>query len=167
MIAVKCGLLPEQTHSDTRADVVLQKHASIVDHEDRDGVQGLVSVIGVKWTTARAVAEKAVDLVCRKLRHRSAVRPIGKRPALSTWGVDETRVSAQQITRAAREEMAVGLTDVIFRRTPLGFSDQLDQATVEQCADLMVQECRWSPAERARQIGLVNATLARMNGWRT
>jgi glycerol-3-phosphate dehydrogenase len=165
--AVKCGLLPEQAHSDANADVVLQKHASIVDHEQRDGVQGLVSVIGVKWTTARAVAEQAVNLACRKLRHQGKARRVELRPALAASSVDETRVTAEQISYAAREEMAVNLTDVIFRRTPLGFSDQLDSATIDQCADLMVLEFGWSPAERSRQIGLVRARLARMNEWRT
>jgi glycerol-3-phosphate dehydrogenase len=38
----------------------------IVDH-GRDGIGGLVSVLGAKYTTARAVAERAVDLADRKL----------------------------------------------------------------------------------------------------
>ena len=32
------------------------------DHEAEDGLPGLVSLQGVKYTTARAVAERAVDL---------------------------------------------------------------------------------------------------------
>ncbi len=37
-----------------------------IDHQNRDGVQGLISMIGGKATTLRAMAEKAADLICSK-----------------------------------------------------------------------------------------------------
>lgn len=37
------------------------------DHGIRDNVEGLVSIIGGKATTMRAMAEKTADLICRKL----------------------------------------------------------------------------------------------------
>jgi glycerol-3-phosphate dehydrogenase len=40
----------------------------LVDHATSDDVQGLVSVLGAKFTTARRLAERAVNLVVRKLR---------------------------------------------------------------------------------------------------
>jgi glycerol-3-phosphate dehydrogenase len=40
----------------------------LVDHDTTDGIGGLISVLGGKITAYRAVAEQAVDLVCRKLR---------------------------------------------------------------------------------------------------
>jgi glycerol-3-phosphate dehydrogenase len=46
------------------------KHALIVDHLQRDGIDGLMSVVGVKWTTARRVAEEAVRQGARKLGFR-------------------------------------------------------------------------------------------------
>jgi glycerol-3-phosphate dehydrogenase len=36
------------------------------DHRQRDNLDGLISVIGGKATTLRLMAEKAVDLICRK-----------------------------------------------------------------------------------------------------
>jgi len=36
------------------------------DHRQRDGLEGLVSIIGGKATTLRAMAEKAADLICQK-----------------------------------------------------------------------------------------------------
>ena len=36
------------------------------DHKQRDQLEGLVSVIGGKATTLRAMAEKAADLICKK-----------------------------------------------------------------------------------------------------
>ncbi len=74
VVAVKCGLLPEQKRATGSDDVVLQKHGRIVDHQSRDGIPGLVSVVGVKWTTARIVAEQCVQVICEKLAHRSMTR---------------------------------------------------------------------------------------------
>jgi glycerol-3-phosphate dehydrogenase len=38
-----------------------------IDHASRDSLEGLVTLIGGKATTMRALAEKSADLVCRKL----------------------------------------------------------------------------------------------------
>jgi glycerol-3-phosphate dehydrogenase len=39
----------------------------LLDHSPRDGVDGLVTITGGKWTTYRQMAEHTVDLVCQKL----------------------------------------------------------------------------------------------------
>jgi glycerol-3-phosphate dehydrogenase len=44
------------------------------DHKHRDNLEGLVSVIGGKATTLRAMAEKAADLICRKTGRNIASR---------------------------------------------------------------------------------------------
>ena len=40
---------------------------SVLDHEARDGVSGLISVVGGKLTTYRLMAEKTADLICARL----------------------------------------------------------------------------------------------------
>lgn len=57
------------------------KRSRIVDHQQSHGVDGLITQIGVRLTTARGVAERVVDLVVRKLarptaRCTSAERPV-------------------------------------------------------------------------------------------
>jgi glycerol-3-phosphate dehydrogenase len=69
---VYCGLLPGTDIDGRPGDPQLVKEYQIYDHALEEGLQGLVSVLGVKYTTARGVAEKAVDLVQRKLRRSSA-----------------------------------------------------------------------------------------------
>ncbi len=54
------GLLPRKTGLSSGSAVTLQKGYRVVDHR-REGIEGLVSVVGVKYTTARDVAEKAID----------------------------------------------------------------------------------------------------------
>jgi glycerol-3-phosphate dehydrogenase len=44
------------------------------DHKESDGIEGLVSVIGGKATTLRAMAEKTADLICRKTGRDIACR---------------------------------------------------------------------------------------------
>jgi len=59
------GLLPMAKHG--AGGVQLVKRYRIVDHKKEKGVEGLVSVMGVKLTEARHVAEKTIDLVFAKL----------------------------------------------------------------------------------------------------
>jgi glycerol-3-phosphate dehydrogenase len=58
------GLTPATKHNG-RVDL-LPEH-QIIDHR-HDGVAGLVSLVGVKYTTARWAAQRAVDVVCRRVR---------------------------------------------------------------------------------------------------
>ncbi|MGQ0520554.1 MAG: anaerobic glycerol-3-phosphate dehydrogenase subunit A, partial [Actinomycetota bacterium] len=45
---------------------ITRAHA-LLDHRERDGVDGLVTITGGKATTFRLMAEETVDLVCRRL----------------------------------------------------------------------------------------------------
>ena len=57
-------LYQETTFADTR-DVT--RAFVLLDHEKRDGMGGLITITGGKWTTYRKMAEVTVDLVCEKL----------------------------------------------------------------------------------------------------
>ena len=60
------GLLPAVA-GDRRRPVRLLTRYGIRDHRRDDGIDGLISVIGVKFTEARLVAQETVDLVVTKL----------------------------------------------------------------------------------------------------
>jgi glycerol-3-phosphate dehydrogenase len=66
ILAVHAGVLPEKD-GPPGGEVQLEKHAILVDHAREDGVEGLVTAAGVKWTTARRVAADALDVVVAKL----------------------------------------------------------------------------------------------------
>ncbi len=75
------GLLPMAKVNKHTGEVKLLKHYRINDHKKQDGIEGLVSVIGVKYTTARDVSEKAINLVFKKLgkeppQSMSAMTPV-------------------------------------------------------------------------------------------
>jgi glycerol-3-phosphate dehydrogenase len=46
----------------------------LLDHEQRDGVSGLISITSGKWTTYRKMAEVTADKVCEKLGVQAACR---------------------------------------------------------------------------------------------
>jgi glycerol-3-phosphate dehydrogenase len=60
------GFLPEINYSKD-GEVKLVRKGRVFDHRLEDGIHGLITVVGVKYTTARKVAEKAVDLVFKHL----------------------------------------------------------------------------------------------------
>ncbi|HEV3139016.1 MAG TPA: glycerol-3-phosphate dehydrogenase C-terminal domain-containing protein, partial [Vicinamibacterales bacterium] len=59
------GLVPASVRN---AHVALEGHEQVRDHASQ-GVEGLVTVVGTKYTTARAAAERVTDLVLTKLKH--------------------------------------------------------------------------------------------------
>jgi len=74
---VQKGFLPMDGISRNTGEVLLTKHYRITDHKKRDRIDGLLSVVGVKYTTARDVAEKMVNLVTGKLG-KKALKSVSK-----------------------------------------------------------------------------------------
>jgi glycerol-3-phosphate dehydrogenase len=58
---VHAGLLPMYAGLPAGTEPRLLHHYRMVDHGQRDALPGLLSVLGVKYTTARDVAERAID----------------------------------------------------------------------------------------------------------
>ncbi len=63
------GFLAEKKDS-SRREVKLVRQGQVFDHRTEDSIEGLITVVGVKYTTARYVAEKAVDLVFNHLEKK-------------------------------------------------------------------------------------------------
>lgn len=63
------GILPMDGVNPNTGEVKLTKHYSIIDHGIEDNAAGLISVVGVKYTTARDVAQRTINLVCRQSAH--------------------------------------------------------------------------------------------------
>ncbi|MGH7494161.1 MAG: FAD-dependent oxidoreductase [bacterium] len=74
------GLLPMEGFNARTGDVRLLKQYILRDHQTEDGLTGLLTVVGVKYTTARDVAEKSIDLAMRKLGLPSRKSPAQHTP---------------------------------------------------------------------------------------
>jgi len=68
---------PEAGHDDVEGREV-KRTFSVIDHAQRDGVRGLVTVVGGKLTTCRLMAEQAVDVVAAQLGNEARCTTAGE-----------------------------------------------------------------------------------------
>jgi len=93
------------------ADLRYGHRSRLVDHAVTDGVDGLLTSIGVRWTTARGVAEAVITLAARKLRRRV---PPSRTAETPVFGGDIADVGAF-IERTVRSRPP-GVTEDLARR---------------------------------------------------
>lgn len=135
--------------------VSLLGQSRIIDH-GLDGQAGeLISIIGVKYTTARVVAERAVDLIVRKLS-RAATPCRTADTILPDAGTDD-RDPSDPIAHAIRDEMAHTLSDVVIRRTGLGATGKPAESVVNDVAGRMQNALGWSEQRKARELEALNS----------
>jgi glycerol-3-phosphate dehydrogenase len=184
---------------------VSRKHA-LHDHARRDGVPGIVSVVGGKVTGYRAIAEEVGDLVAKRLGHQergdsiTQLRPLpgghlvdladyveqhiwprarvlgldrqqaghlgsiygslaplvldraARNPTLAQRVCPHQPTILAQLERAVVDEWALGLGDVLLRRTPLGLQACQALDCLESIAYQMAGLLGWNAAERDRQV---------------
>jgi glycerol-3-phosphate dehydrogenase len=119
----------------------LETRSRVIDHEEEHGVRGLVSMRGVKLTTARAEAEKAVDLVVRRLGRAAPPCRTATTSLPAARGLEGS--VAEQTLAAVREEMAIHLADVVLRRTDLGTAGPATRADLDTAAAAMASALGW------------------------
>jgi glycerol-3-phosphate dehydrogenase len=91
------GIVPGIT---AKGRVSLEGHEHVRDHaRDAKGIEGLISVVGAKYTTARGVAERVTDRVLAKLLRR----PVPCRTASAALPGGEIKDVAAAIALARRE----------------------------------------------------------------
>jgi glycerol-3-phosphate dehydrogenase len=150
------GWLPLKAGNEPGRADALAERPRIVDHGRTGGVRGLLSVEGVKFTTARPVAERAVDRVFTALgRPSPRCRTAEVRlPEAQMAGVlkREAMTPAEEILHAVRSEMAVTLADIIFRRTELGAVPGPDRVVVEAAARLAGPVLGWDRTREETEI---------------
>jgi glycerol-3-phosphate dehydrogenase len=107
------GLLPK-VPGEAGGEPVCEKRYRLIDHTQDSGIDGLVTACGVKWTTARDVAQKAITLAAKKLGHdtppcRTADAPLHAAPFDDPAKVLAAAVNARP--NWASEELVTHLFD--------------------------------------------------------
>jgi glycerol-3-phosphate dehydrogenase len=69
---VHAGLVLFGDNTPGAVDLRYGKRSRLVDHASTHGVQGLISLIGVRYTTARGVAQRTIDRIVVRLGRRVA-----------------------------------------------------------------------------------------------
>lgn len=206
------GSAAASLEKDGRDDMVMLVRKGQVRDHAREGVEGLVTAVGVKFTTARHLAERVVDLVFEKLERpvvacrtrqqrlyggaildwetfeQGAMERMqteaGLSPAVAAhlvetygsaygeivaYGASDGRlleplgpgsvVTGAEVVHAVRREMALKLSDVIYRRTELGSAGRPPAEAVERCAQIMAKEAGWSRRQRDCELSEVYENL--------
>ena len=73
-----------------------------------------------------------------------------------------SHVLASEVINAIDNEMAMNLSDVVFRRTDLASGGSPGDAALEQCADIVAERLGLSDGEKSRQLAEVRS---RIPGW--
>lgn len=93
------GLLPMTGLKPDSGFVKLENHYSIYDHAVEDRAEGLLTVVGVKYTTHRDVACKTVDLIFRKLNRKSPNCVTNEKPVAG----GDVGVFSEYLTQATKK----------------------------------------------------------------
>lgn len=154
------------------------------EHRVEVSAQGLVSVLGGKWTTYRAMAEEAVDaaeavggLARRSSPTATLALDCGVRPGAEGEGEAGGDAAlpgtppglppgllpgAAAVRRALREDFARSIEDVLARRSRALFLDAAAAAAVAPAvADLVAHELGWSAPRREAELAAFLALAAR------
>jgi glycerol-3-phosphate dehydrogenase len=197
------GLLPFGDNEEGAEDLRYGKRSHVIDHREEQGLENLVSLIGVRYTMARGDAATAVDLVQKKIgerverapTHRVPVHggdfesmdaladtvaraaPLNLAPGAVTalarnYGTDfrsvlelahgawsgclpGTTTLRAEVLHAIREEMAVSLADIAFRRTDLATGGHPGAEALHEAATLAAEELGWDERRRRAEIAAV------------
>jgi glycerol-3-phosphate dehydrogenase len=161
---------------------VSRKHA-LYDHARRDGVSGVLSVVGGKITAYRAIAEEVTDAVVRKSGKPAAACRTAELPlpgdagdgrsaelakivaadaALASPVCPNETVSGAEVVHAVRHEWAMTLGDVLLRRTMLGLRACQGLDCIDRVADIVGAELGWDASRRAAEIGAYRSEIEPM-----
>lgn len=154
------GLTPGDDSTDATGAVLHESR--VIDHDD---LPGLVSIIGIKWTTARLVAEETVDMLARRhgaagpcqTRHRAL--PDFASLAHDIAGLDDAGLRGFAATHIAHSQ-ACHLSDVLLRRTNDLVLARLSPERFLGIADAMADHLGWSAEKREAEQTSVLDRLA-------
>jgi glycerol-3-phosphate dehydrogenase len=162
VLSSQWGWLPLKKGGDTRRTLPLAERPRIVDHGAAHQVRHLLSVEGVKYTTARAVARRVVDWV---FRDRGQPVPPCKTAEIALIGASEplfaggNEAPASTIAVAVHQEMAHKLSDIVFRRTNLGMQ-RPTRSRVADLARLAGGELGWNALRQEAEVEEVMRQLS-------
>lgn len=165
------GLTPAedaQADPSSRSETKRSHHSKVIDHAI-DGTEGLISIIGVKYTTARLIAEKSVNMACSKLDKpklacRTRTQPLENS---NTTAVDVENLNSKDFKKYCCNKidntMAIHLTDLVLRRMNLAMQGELTLERLKICVDVMAQAFEWNTEKKAKEIEDLNNTWLNPN----
>ena len=132
-------------------------HSKVIDHST-DGIEGIISIVGVKYTTARLVAEKSVNMACRKL-HKPLLSCSTRTQALensTTKTVDPAELNDEAFKTYCENKIddtwALHLDDLVLRRMTLAMQGKLSLDKLKICLKVMSKKLNWNQEQQIKEI---------------
>lgn len=152
------GLTPGDDAKD--ADGAKLHESKIINHAEADATSDLISIVSIKWTTARLVAERAVD---RFLQNRGETRPCQTRqtavpdtPQLGdrAQGLTDAQLRAFVENHIAQTQ-AHHLDDIVLRRMDDLVLGKLTADQLRLIMSVMAAHFDWSVEQQQAELDRV------------
>jgi glycerol-3-phosphate dehydrogenase len=159
VLRVHAGLLPARSPGSS----VLTSREVLIDHSRDGGPDGFFSLSGIKFTTARRVADKALKAAFPRAEARPyehLARPAQDAlndPGWDWWPDDEQSQWLDALRPLLRQESVLHLDDLMLRRTWLADNPHRARRLAHRVCSLF----DWDVARRKLEVQRVIASLAR------
>lgn len=157
------GLAPASNEFKSQDDNTLRLHESkVIDHARTHQVEGIVSIFSIKWTTARVIAEQAIDLISSKLGNnkasKTATEPLIDHLRLPYLTADLDHEGLAKFCLAHIEHsMTINLADLLLRRTNDTILGTLSFEQIRTLAHTMQKHFNWNQSQKDHQLELLLA----------
>ena len=129
------GLVPFGQNAPGSKDLRYGHRSRLIDHADTDGIQNLITLIGVRFTTGRFEAERAIDLVFRKLKSKPTPCQTADTPV---FGGDIDQFDLY--THRAIRELQGDLPETVIRNLVTTYGTQFRQVVRHIRADSSLRD---------------------------
>lgn len=156
------GLTPADAEDDS--DSAKRLHESkIIDHSKSENVENLVSIVSIKWTTARRVAEQCTDVVAMKLdntlkcytRHTSIPKLACNRKLAH---LDNQQLKQHCIAHI-KQTMSLNLSDFLLRRTDDFITNKINKHQLKVILATFSEYFDWSLERQRDELHTLQSTF--------
>lgn len=135
------GVRPLVANDDDPSGRNVSRGIVLLDHAQRDGLEGFITITGGKLMTYRLMAEWATDKVCEKLGHQAAC-------TTATEALPGSRHSAEETLRKVVSLPTTIRGSAVYRHGDLAVAmanqDALDNSLVCECEAVTAGEVRYA-----------------------
>jgi len=162
------GLTPADAMEDSKDKSKRLHESKVIDHQAEQAINGLVSIVSIKWTTARLVAEQCTNIVANKFGNTKScitrTRPI---PALDI-NRSLAELTDEQLKQSVRSHvehtMVLHLSDLLIRRSDDFILEKLGEHQLGIIVNELADALNWSTDDKLNELAnLSNRFLSTRN----
>lgn len=137
--------------------------SKVIDHRKHDNVDGMVSIVSIKWTTARRVAEQCTNILASKLNIKK--KCLTRDTQIPCFDYDRTLCNLvdkelkQQCLTHIEHSMPLNLCDFLLRRTDDFITNKLSAQQLATIIDTFAKYFEWSRERQREEISTLQNTF--------